>query len=57
MASDLISIQPTSAQIGGYLRCVQVMVNYKALGETSPGAAPRCACASIVYGVRRRLGY
>jgi hypothetical protein len=43
-------------QIGGYLRCAQLMVNYTALGEASPAAAPRCACASIACGVRRRLG-
>ena len=42
---------------GGYLRCARVMVNYTALEEASPAAVPRCACASIAYGVRWRLGY
>jgi hypothetical protein len=41
----------------GYLRCAQVMVNYTALGEASPAAVSRCACASIAYGVRWSLGY
>jgi hypothetical protein len=44
-------------QIGGYLRCAQVMVNYTALEEASPAAVSRCACASIAYGVRWYLGY
>jgi hypothetical protein len=46
-----------SVQNGGYLRCAQVMVNYTALGEASPAAVSRCACASIAYGVRWHLGY
>ena len=45
------------AHNGGYLRCARVMVNYAALKEASPAAVPRCACASIAYGVRWRLGY
>jgi hypothetical protein len=47
---------PSSVQNGGYLRCAHVMVNYTALGEASPAAVSRCACASIAYGVRRCLG-
>jgi hypothetical protein len=29
-----------ATQNGGYLRCVQVMVNYTALGEASPATVP-----------------
>jgi len=56
-ASILTGTQPVPAQNGGYLRCAQVMVNYTASGEASPNAAPRCACASIAYGVRWHVGY
>ena len=41
MSADLPESVHAAAQIGGYLRCAQVMVNYTALGEASPAAAVR----------------
>jgi hypothetical protein len=51
------SVDVNGYRLGGYLRCAQVMVNYTAIEEASPAAVSRCACASIAYGVRWRLGY
>jgi hypothetical protein len=46
----------TTYRTGGSITLCQVMVNYTALGEASPPAALRCACASIAYGVRWHAG-
>ena len=54
-AVTTVTLAVQVAAQAAYLRCAQVMVNYTALGEASPAAAHRCACASIAYGVRRPL--
>ena len=40
---------------GGYLRCAQARANYRASGDDRL-RRPGCVCASMAYGVRRRVG-